>query len=152
MTDESRPFRAEIEEILVNRSSTRFGKVAAGMKRGLSDAEMAQEAVAAGEPIRADSVAAVRRIVRLSLDDELVTAPSEAEEQANLFRELLNHHCSPGLLQHITSRLTRLQAVGPNVKLTPLGAGHLGANAASQREKLPPLCPVCNQFHSGECL
>ena len=80
---------------------------------------MAKEAVAAGEPIPADSIAAVRRIVLLSLSDQLVTAPSEAEEQANLFRELLNHRCSPGLLQHITTRLTQLQAVGPNVKMTP---------------------------------
>ena len=61
----------------------------------------------------------MRRIVLLSLSDQLVTAPSEAEEQANLFRELLNHRCSPGLLQHITTRLTQLQAVGPNVKMTP---------------------------------
>ena len=152
MTDESRPFRAEIEEILVNHSSTRFAKVLKGMNRGLTDAEMATEAQAAGEPILADSIAAVRRIVRLILSDQLVTAPSEAEEQANVFRELLNHRCSPGLLQHITTRLTQLQAVGPNVKMTPLGAGHLGANAASQREKLGPLCPECNQFHSGECL
>jgi hypothetical protein len=152
VTDESRPFRAEIEEILVNHSSTRFAKVLKGMNRGLTDAEMAKEALAAGEPIRADSNAAVARIVRLTLSDQLVTAPSEAEEQANVFRELVNHRCSPGLLQHVTTRLTQLQAVGPNVKMTPLGAGHLGANGASQREKLGPLCPECNQFHSGECL
>jgi hypothetical protein len=30
------PFRAEIEDTLANHSHTRFGKVAAGMKRGLT--------------------------------------------------------------------------------------------------------------------
>lgn len=149
---ESRPFGAEIEEILVGHSSTRFAKVLVGMKRGLTDAEMAQEALTAGEPIRADSIGAVRRIVRLTLSDELVTAPSEAEEQANLFRELLNHRCSPGLRQHITTRLTQLRAVGPNVRMTPLGAGRLGANDASRREKPETPCPECNQVHRGECL
>jgi hypothetical protein len=63
------------------------------------------------------SIAAVRRIVLLSLNDELVTAPSEAEEQANVYRELLNYSRSPELDQHITTRLTLLQAIGPNVRL-----------------------------------
>jgi hypothetical protein len=131
---EARAFKAEIEEVLVDRSGTRFAKVLAGMKRGLTEAEMAQEAITAGEPIRADGIAAVRRIVRLVLSDELVTAPSDAEEQANLYRELLNHQCSPGLRQHITTRLTQLKAVGPNVSMTPLGAGRLGANDVTAGE------------------
>jgi hypothetical protein len=46
------------------------------MNRGLTDADMAQEAHADGESIRADSIAAVRRIVLLSLNDELVIAPT----------------------------------------------------------------------------
>jgi len=145
------PFRSEIEDVLIRYSSTRFAKVLKGMNRGLTDAEMAQEAVAAGEPIRADGIAAVRRIVRLTLSDELVTAPSDAEEQANVFRELLNHQCSPGLLQHIRTRLTQLKEVGPNVRMTPLGEGHLGANATSRQEDLGPLCHECNQFHRGDC-
>lgn len=63
----------------------------------------------------------MKRIVRLTLDDELVTAPSEAEEQANLYRELLNYPRSPGLQQHVTTRLTQLRALGTNVRFTPLG-------------------------------
>ena len=149
--NEATPFRTEIEDILLNHSSTRFAKVLDGGNRGLTDAEMAQEAAAANEPIRADSIAAVGRIVRLTLDDKLVTAPSEAEEQANVFRELLNHRCSPGLSQHITTRLTQLRDIGPNVRFTPLGAGRLGANDASRREKLEPPCPHCHEIHQGEC-
>lgn len=151
MTD-TNPIRAEIEQILAGHPRTRFAKVMLGMNRGLTDEEMAKEAQAAGESIRADSIAAVRRIVRLTLSDELVTAPSEAEEQANFYRELLNYRRSPELAQHITTRLTQLRALGPNVRFTPLGDVRLGANDASQREKLEPPCPECNQIHRGECL
>jgi hypothetical protein len=121
------------------------------MKRGLTDVEMAQEAHTAGESIRADSIAAVRRIVSLTLSDELVTAPSEGEEQANLYRELLNYPRSPELRQHVTTRLMQLRAVGPNVRLTPLGDVRLGANDASRPEKPEQPCPNCSLVHNGEC-
>jgi hypothetical protein len=148
---DSNPFRAEIELILAEHPRTRFAKVLLGMKRGLTDAEMAQEAQAAGESIRADSIAAVRRIVSLTLGDKLVTAPSEAEEQSNLYRELLNYPRSPELHQHVNSRLTRLRGLGPNVRMTPLGDVRLGANDASRPEKPEQPCPNCNLVHNGEC-
>lgn len=143
--------RAEIEQILVEHPRTRFAKVLLGMKRGLTDNQMAQEAKAAGESIRTDGVAAVRRIVRLTLDDELVTASSQAEEQANLYRELLNYPRSPELQQHIVTRLTQLQAIGPNVRMTPLGDVRLGANDASKSDNQESRCPSCSLIHAGEC-
>jgi hypothetical protein len=121
------------------------------MKDGLTDVEMAQEADTAGQPTCADSIAAVRRIVRLTLDDELVTAPSEAEEQANLYRELLKYPRSPELRQHISTRLTQLRALGPNVRMTPLGDVRLGANDAPRSEKRETPCRDCFLIHSGEC-
>jgi hypothetical protein len=148
---DSNPFQAEIEQILSDHPRTRFAKVLLGMKRGLNDVEMAQEAEAAGQSIRADSIAAVRRIVSLTLNDELVTAPSEAEEQANLYRELLNYRRSPELSQHVTTRLTDLRAFGPNVRMTPLGDVRLGANDASTPEKRQQPCPNCFLVHNGEC-
>ena len=150
MTD-SNQFRAEIEKILTDHPRTRFAKVLVGMNRGLTDAAMANEAHADGESIRADSIAAVRRIVLLSLNDELVTAPSEAEEQANVYRELLNYSRSPELDQHISTRVTLLQAIGPNVRRTPLGDVRLSANNAARPEKLEPPCPDCFEIHRGEC-
>ncbi len=104
-----------------------------------------------GQPIGADSIAAVRRIVRLTFDDKLVTAQSEAGELGNCFRELKNHRCSAGLLQHIDTRLAQLQGIGPNAMKTSVGAGHVGSNTASQQQRLGPLCPQCFQFHNGEC-
>jgi hypothetical protein len=131
----SNQLRPEIEKILADHPRTRFAKVLLGMNRGLTDADMAHEAHADGEPIRADSIAAVRRVVLMSLNDELVTAPSEAEERANVYRELLNYPRSPELDQHIVTRLTQLQAVGPNVRLTPLGDVRLGANNAADTDR-----------------
>jgi hypothetical protein len=145
------PFRDEIEQILSDHSRTRFAKVVLGMTRGLSDVEMAQEADAAGQSIRADGIASVRRIVRLTLNDELVTAPSEAEEQANMYRELLNYPRSLELDQHITTRLTQLRALGPNVRLSPLGDVRLGANDGSRPGKQEQTCPECRLVHPGEC-
>ncbi|MCV7176155.1 hypothetical protein [Mycolicibacterium sphagni] len=145
------PFRAEIEQILTDHPHTRFAKVLLGMKRGLTDVEMSQEATGTGEPIRADGIAAVRRIVRLTLNDEFVTAPSEAEEQANVYRELLNHPRSPELHQHINTQLTKLDGIGPNVRWTPLGEGRLGANDQPRGARPQQKCEKCNLYHAGEC-
>lgn len=144
--------RAEIQQILIEHPRTRFAKVLLGLNRGLTDDEMAQEAMADGESIRTDGIAAARKIVRLSLEDELVTAPSQAEEQANLYRELLNYPRSPELHQHIITRLTQLQAIGPNVRMTRLGDVRLGANDSSRPEKQAERCRECFLIHVGECL
>ena len=116
MTDESNPFRAEIEQILIDHPFTRYARVLRGMleEPRLTDAEMAEEACAAGDSIGADSIARVRRIVRLTLEDALVADPSEAKEQASLYRALIDHPHSPGLLGHVRTRVTQLRKlVGP---------------------------------------
>lgn len=149
MTDS---LRAEIEQILLTHQRTRYAKVLSGMKRGLSDREMSVEAAAAGEPCNADSIADVRRLLRLTLDDELVPAPSDAESQAGLYRELLNHTRSPELDQHVKTRLSQLQKLDPQVKLTPLGDGYLGSKSTRRTEKREQKCPHCFLVHAGECL
>jgi hypothetical protein len=146
------PFRGEIEQILCDHPRTRYAKVLLGMRRVLTDDEMAQEARAAGESIRADSIASVRRTVGITLDGELMPARSDAEGQAGLYRELLNYPRSPELQQHIAARLAQLRAIDPSIKLTPLGNVNLGANDATRREKFEPPCPHCFEIHRGECL
>lgn len=145
------PFRTEIEQILLSHPRTRAAKVLAGMKRNLTNAEMSQEASAAGQPCSADSIAYVRKTVHITLDDGLVSAPSDAEWQANLYRELLNYHCSPDLRQHIMARLTRLQQMDSNVKMTPLEDVYLGAKGVRRPEKSETPCPDCWEVHAGEC-
>ena len=88
---EPNPFRGEIEQILIDHPRTRYAKVLLGMRRGLSDAEMSKEALEAGEPINAESIAHVRKLVRLTLDDELMPAPSDAADQAIDAVEGQNH-------------------------------------------------------------
>jgi hypothetical protein len=144
-------FRAEIEQILLAHSHTRAAKVLRWEKRNLDNAQMSHEASAEGEPCNAESIAHVRRMLRLTLADELVPAPSDAQEQAGIYRELLNHPRSPNLHQHIRTRLTQLKQMDPNVKLTPLEHGHLGANNVSRPEKQVPPCRECNLVHPGEC-
>ncbi|ODQ90264.1 hypothetical protein [Mycolicibacterium holsaticum] len=145
------PIRSEIEQILLSHPRTRFAKVLRGMKDRLDDHQMSQKAHTEGQPIRADGIAAVRRIVSLTLKDELVTAPSQAEEQSNLYRELLNYPRSPELQQHIVTRLTQLQAIGPNVRMTPLGESRLGANDQPNAARQQPKCEKCDIEHAGEC-
>ncbi|WP_232008119.1 hypothetical protein [Mycobacterium gordonae] len=145
------PFAAEIERILLAHQRTRYAKVLSGMKRGLTDAEMSKEAGAAGEPCRAESIAYIRRLVGLVLDDELVPAPSDAVNQAAIYRELLNYRLTPELLQHIMTRLNQLRQLDPAVKHTPLGSVHLGAGDAPQSRDSQQACPHCFLTHSGEC-
>lgn len=121
------------------------------MRNGLTDAEMAEESIKAGEPINAESIANVRKLVRLSLNDELVRAPSDAASQAGLYRELMHYWCSPELKQHIATKLAKLRELDPNILLTPLGHVHLGANGPSRPDKPENVCSDCFMVHAGEC-
>lgn len=149
--DDENPFRAEIEQILTEHPRTRYAKVLIGMRRGLTDAEMAEEAHQAGQPISAESIGQVRKVVGLTLDDKFVSAPSDAEGQAGLYRELLNYPRSPELTQNISTKLAKLRELDPKILLTPLGHVHLGANDPSKLEKPERVCPDCFMVHAGEC-
>jgi len=146
-----RLMRTEIEQILIAHPRTRYAKVLIGMRAGLTDTEMSEASIKAGQPIKADSIAAVRKLVRLSLDDELVPAPSDAAAQAGIYRELLNYTRSPELTQHINTKLAQLRALDPEILLTPLGHVHLGANDPWKQEKPEEPCPECFMVHAGEC-
>jgi hypothetical protein len=146
------PYAAEIEAILLaNLGRTRFSLVLDGMRRGLSNEQMSAEADREGIPCAPDSIGMVRRTLTLTLADQLHPAPSDAENQSYLYRELLNHSPSPELRRHVMTRLSQLQAIDPNVKLTPLGNVYLGGHDRSA-DKLPELCTECWTHHAGECL
>jgi hypothetical protein len=65
------PFRTEIEQILCKNARSHFAKRFLGMQKGLTDAEMAEEAVRAGEGVRVERIAYVRETVRMTLDSQL---------------------------------------------------------------------------------
>ncbi len=146
------PLLAEFESILLaNVGRTRFSLVLAGMHRGLTNEEMSAEADRDGIPCSAESIGMVRRTLTLTLSDQLHPAPSDAENQSYLYREVLNYNHSPELHKHVMTRLSQLQAIDSNVKLTPLGDVNLGGGRHRRPERLPPLCTQCGTHHPGEC-
>jgi hypothetical protein len=64
-------FRTEIEQILRKNTRSHFAKRFLGMQKGLTDAEMAEEAVRAGEGVRLERIAYVRETVCMTLDGQL---------------------------------------------------------------------------------
>ena len=79
--------RTEIERILITHLRTRYAKVLIEMRAGFTDAQLAEVCIKERQPNNAESVAAARRLVRISLDDELVPASSEAAAQAGCCRD-----------------------------------------------------------------
>lgn len=143
--------RAEIEQILIEHPRTRAAKVLIGMRNGLSDADMAAASIKEGQPINAENVAAVRRLLLISLDDRIVPAPSDAAAQAAIYRELLNYRTSPELMQHIRTKLAKLRAIDPTIPDTPLGRVELGGPGGIPPAKPEEVCQHCFLVHAGEC-
>jgi hypothetical protein len=143
--------RAEIEQILIDHARTRAAKVLIGMCNELTDADMAAASIEEGQPINAESVAAVRRLVRMTLDDQIVPAPSDAAAQAAIYRELLNYRRSDELTQHIRTKLAKLRAIDPTIPDTPLGHIVLGGPGGTPQGKPEEVCQQCFLVHSGEC-
>lgn len=113
---------AEMEEILIGHPRTRYAQVLAWMRAGLTNAEMSEQATKEGQRIKVESIAYVRKLLDLSLSDKLVSAPSDASNQAAVYRELLNHPpLSDGLRHHIDTKLADLRKLDPLIPLTPLG-------------------------------
>jgi hypothetical protein len=67
-----------------------FGKRFLRMERGLTHAEMAEEAVRAGDDVRLERIGYVRETIRMTLDGQLADSTLRAQSQAALYRELLN--------------------------------------------------------------
>jgi hypothetical protein len=107
------PFRTEIEQILVKNPRSHFAKRFIGMERGLTDAEMVEDAVRTREGVRLERIAYVRETVRMTLDGQLADSTVRTQSQAALYRELLNYSMTAELRQHVTTRLTQLQRIDP---------------------------------------
>jgi hypothetical protein len=133
------PFRTEIEQILRKNTRSHFAKRFLGMQKGLTDAEMAEEAVRAGERI-----AYVRETVRLTLEVNWPTARHGPSRRPRCNRELLNYPMTPELRQQVTTRLTQLQQIDPSISLKPLGDIRLGANKRPRSTTPEPPCKKCH--------
>ena len=105
------------------------------MQKGLTDAEMAGEAVRAGEGVRVERIAYVRETVRMTLDGQLADRTTRAQSQAALYRELLDYPMTPELRQHVTTRLTLLQQIDPSISLKPLRDIRLGPTSGQTQRR-----------------
>ena len=144
---------AEFESILLAHfGRTRASVTLEGLHRGLSTEEMSAEADRDGIPCSAASIAMVQRTLMLTLADQLHPAPSDAESQSYIYREVLNYEHSRELNHLVMARLSQLKEIDPNVKLVPLGDVNLGRGAVRSVDKLPVQCPECWTHHAGECL
>jgi hypothetical protein len=78
MSDQN-PLRTEIAQILRTHTRTRNAKVFRDMERGLTDDQMAEKAVLAGEPVHSNRIRWIRETVRMTpkaLDVEIVKIDS----------------------------------------------------------------------------
>ncbi len=87
---------------------------------------------------------------RRKLNNERVTGKKWTNLQAGLLRELLHYPISPGLRQHVATRLAQLQQIDPTIKPEPLGSIKLGANDRRKPEKAEPPCKDCGLVHAGD--
>jgi hypothetical protein len=145
------PFRGEIQEVLRSNARTRYAKVLLGMERGLTDEQMAEEADRAGEPAQPATIRRAREAVRMTLDDELAADKDRAGSQGGLYRELLNYSLSPGLRQHVVTRIAQLQKINPRISAEPLNDVRLGANNRTGQRQVETTCEECFMVHAGEC-
>jgi hypothetical protein len=97
---------SSFEQILRKNTRSHFAKRFVGMQKGLTNVEMAEEAVRAGEGVRVERIAYVRETVRMSLDGQLADRTARAQSQDTLYRELLNYPMTPELRQQVTTRLS----------------------------------------------
>jgi hypothetical protein len=140
------PIRKEIEQILRTHTRSHFAQNFVHTQRGLTVDQIAQEM-----RVTPERAADVSTAVRITLDDEQVTNKKWANLQAALLRELLNYPMSPGLRQHVATRLAQLQHIDPSISSEPLGNINLGANARPRPPKPEKPCAKCFQYHVGEC-
>ncbi|VEG40469.1 Uncharacterised protein [Mycolicibacterium flavescens] len=151
MSDQN-PFRAEIEQILRTHTRTRYAKVFLGMERGLTDDEMAEESVLDREPVQPSRIAKIRETVRMTLDDELASNKTRADNQAGLYDELRHYQMSTELRQHLNTCFAQLQQMYPSIRSRPMEHIRLGASDQSSRRKPERKCDKCFEVHAGECL
>lgn len=149
MADLSPEMRAEITEIL---RSSGPGLGPGAVFRSL-ESGMTPERIAAGHN---SDVAHIRQIIaslnNLFDANSVPASKAAARGNAQVFRELLNHHPSPELHAYVEGRLTALMAVHPDFNTPPsrprTTRRTVSRPAPVSRENT---CPSCGLTHAGEC-
>ena len=140
--------RSEIEQILRSSSpGLTHGEVFRYLEQDLNEEEIVDR--------HGTSLSNVRGFMR-SLDHLLQgTMPetkSAARTNSMVYKELLNHDLSPGLLNYVKHRLRLLMAINPEINMDPLRTrSHQYGSKQSHQTPQKAVCPSCQIVHAGEC-
>lgn len=140
--------RAEVEQILrASSPGLTHGEVFRYLEQGLDVDEISAR--------HGSSVANVRSFMRSLTHLFEGTVPdtgSAARTNAFVYKELLNHPLSPGLLSYVQQRLRQLIGINPEITMEPLRTrGHQYKIARPRAALREAPCARCHRVHPGEC-
>lgn len=140
--------RAEVEQILrASSSGLTHGEVFRYMEQGL-DAEQ----IASRHGTSLSNIQGFMRSLVHLFDGTMPTSRTAARTNSMVYKELLNHHLSPGLLSYVQQRLRRLMEINPEITMEPLRTrSRQHAPKQTRLTRQPGLCPRCCLEHAGEC-
>jgi len=140
--------RSEVEQLLRTSSpGLTHGEVFRYMEQGLSAQEIAFRHGTGLSNIRGF----MRSLAHL-FDGTMPTSLTAARTNAWVYKELLNHQLSPGLLNYTQQRLRRLGEINPEITMDPLRTrSHQYAPKQTRPARQTDICPTCYLEHVGEC-
>ena len=140
--------RSEVEQILRTSSpGLTHGEVFRYVEQGL-DAEQ----IASRHGTSLSNIQGFMRSLNHLLDGTIPTSRTAARTNSWVYKELLNHHLSPGLLSYVQRRLRRLMEINPEITMEPLRTrSRQHAPKQTRPTRQPGPCPRCYLEHAGEC-
>lgn len=141
--------RAEVEQILRTSSpGLTHGEVFRYAEQGLDDAE-----ISARHGTGVSNIRNFRRSLTHLFEGTLPETKSAARTNSLVYKELLNHALSPGLLTYVQQRLRALMAINPEITMEPLRtrSHQYRISRPAPKKKQQPPCPDCHLVHAGEC-
>lgn len=140
--------RAEVEQILRTSSpGLTHGEVFRYLEQGLDEAEISAR--------HGSSVSNIRNFMRSLkhlFEGTLPETKSAARTNAFVYKELLNHTLSPGLLTYVQQRLRALMEINPEITMEPLRTrGHQYTISRPRPTAQETPCSQCYLVHPGEC-
>ena len=141
--------RAEVEQILRTSSpGLTHGEVFRYAEQGLDAAE-----ISARHGTSVSNVRTFMRSLRHLFEGTLPATKSAARTNSLVYKELLNHSLSPGLLNYVQQRLRALMAINPEITTEPLRTRshqyRISRPGPKNAQRAP--CPDCHLVHAGEC-
>lgn len=141
-------FRSEIEQILRTSSpGLTHGEVFRYLEQDLSVEEIVDR-----HGTSLSNVGGFMRSLDHLLEGTMPENKSAARTNSMVYKELLNHDLSPGLLNYVKHCLRLLMAINPEINMDPLRTrSHQYGSKQSRLTPQKAVCPNCSLQHAGEC-